>query len=35
LLDKKGNKKELWRECEFVISDLREVLVIIEELNGQ
>jgi len=35
LLDKKGNKKELWKECEFVISDLREIVVIIEELNGQ
>lgn len=35
LLDKRGNKKELWRECEFIIGDLREVLVIIEELNGQ
>ncbi|MCA6214650.1 TIGR02253 family HAD-type hydrolase [Thermococcus bergensis] len=35
LLDKKGNKKELWGECEFVISDLREVIVIAEELNGQ
>lgn len=35
LLDKKGNKKELWKECEFVISDLREVIVIAEELNGQ
>ncbi|WP_042701706.1 TIGR02253 family HAD-type hydrolase [Thermococcus sp. PK] len=35
LLDKNGNKKELWGECEFVISDLREIVVIIEELNGQ
>lgn len=35
LLDKKGSKKELWKECEFVISDLREIVVIIEELNGQ
>jgi putative hydrolase of the HAD superfamily len=35
LLDKKGSKKELWKECEFVISDLREVIVIAEELNGQ
>ncbi|HII68150.1 MULTISPECIES: TIGR02253 family HAD-type hydrolase [Thermococcus] len=35
LLDKKGDKKEFWKECEFVISDLREVLVILEELNGQ
>ncbi|HIH73410.1 MAG: 2-haloalkanoic acid dehalogenase, partial [Thermococcales archaeon 44_46] len=35
LLDKKGSKKELWGECEFVISDLREVIVIAEELNGQ
>ncbi|MDK2783211.1 MAG: putative hydrolase of the superfamily [Thermococcaceae archaeon] len=35
LLDKNGNKKELWKECEFVISDLREIVIIIEELNGQ
>ncbi|ACS90141.1 TIGR02253 family HAD-type hydrolase [Thermococcus sibiricus] len=35
LLNKKGDKKEFWKECEFVISDLREVLVILEELNGQ
>jgi len=27
-------KKEFWKECEFIISDLREVLVILEELNG-
>ncbi|AAL80587.1 hydrolase related to 2-haloalkanoic acid dehalogenase [Pyrococcus furiosus DSM 3638] len=35
LVDRKGEKKELWKECEFVISDLREVIQIVEELNGQ
>ena len=34
LLDKKGERKEAWKECEFVITDLREILVIIEELNA-
>jgi len=32
LLDKKGEKRELWGECEFIISDLREILRIVEEL---
>ena len=32
LLDKTGEKRELWGECEFIISDLREVLDIVSEL---
>lgn len=32
LLDRKGEKRELWGECEFIISDLREVLRIAEGL---
>ncbi|AIF69330.1 2-haloalkanoic acid dehalogenase [Palaeococcus pacificus DY20341] len=32
LLDKKGEKRELWGECELIISDLREILEIVEEL---
>ncbi|WP_048151433.1 TIGR02253 family HAD-type hydrolase [Palaeococcus ferrophilus] len=32
LYDPEGSKRELWNECEFIISDLREVLKIVEEL---
>lgn len=32
LFDKTGEKREQWGECEFIISDLREVLTIVEEL---
>ncbi|AEH25525.1 TIGR02253 family HAD-type hydrolase [Pyrococcus yayanosii] len=33
LLDRTGEKRELWKECEFVVSDLREILKILEELS--
>ncbi|WP_324736630.1 TIGR02253 family HAD-type hydrolase [Thermococcus sp. SY098] len=32
LLDKTGEKRELWGECEFIISDLKEVLDIVSEI---
>ncbi|HIP75276.1 MAG TPA: TIGR02253 family HAD-type hydrolase, partial [Thermococcus paralvinellae] len=32
LLDKTGQKRDLWGECEFIISDLREALDIVSEL---
>lgn len=32
LYDPAGSKRELWGECEFIVSDLREVLKIVEEL---
>jgi FMN phosphatase YigB (HAD superfamily) len=32
LFDKTGEKREQWGECEFIISDLREVVTIVEEL---
>lgn len=32
LYDPDGSKRELWGECEFIISDLREVLKVVEEL---
>ncbi|AFK22243.1 TIGR02253 family HAD-type hydrolase [Pyrococcus sp. ST04] len=35
LVDRKGEKRELWKECEFIVSDLREVIKIVEELSGQ
>ncbi|RLF88095.1 TIGR02253 family HAD-type hydrolase [Thermococci archaeon] len=35
LVDRTGEKRELWKECEFVVSDLREVIKIVEEFSGQ
>ncbi|AEC52004.1 hypothetical protein PNA2_1088 [Pyrococcus sp. NA2] len=33
LLDRNGEKRELWDKCDFVVSDLREVIKIVEELS--
>nr|4FFD_A Chain A, PF00702 DOMAIN PROTEIN [Pyrococcus horikoshii] len=35
LLDRKGEKREFWDKCDFIVSDLREVIKIVDELNGQ
>uniref|UniRef100_UPI00110D24F3 OE1.2 n=1 Tax=Pyrococcus horikoshii TaxID=53953 RepID=UPI00110D24F3 len=35
LLDRKGEKREFWDKADFIVSDLREVIKIVDELNGQ
>uniref|UniRef100_UPI002FE4FB54 BHMeHis1.8 n=1 Tax=synthetic construct TaxID=32630 RepID=UPI002FE4FB54 len=35
LLDRKGEKREFWDKADFRVSDLREVIKIVDELNGQ